>query len=238
MRRFVLVFALAMSVGCGLAVPHTSGIGVGAVIVPTSNGVAPELAVAPAVALDIRTVPNDGNTLGFVFRSSIALHDWRTTANVWRWYADPPDSVREDGAQALWYTMLFPVLFLAPLAGTDIAGQPALVVRPGAASGRAMPYVEVGPSFSIWLRPSYPQLPADLTAGGWLGVGFEPADRWDLALRTTAAAPVFHVRAGRVFAPIVATSFVVSHRSLTLAERRAKKSGDPVDPPSEDGAAP
>jgi hypothetical protein len=230
MRVLVLVAGMVgVLAGCGLMVPQTSGVGVGAVVVPTSNAVAPEPAVAPTLTIDSRTVPRDGDTVGFVYRSSIMLHDWRTTANIWRWYGDPPDSVREDGAEALWYAMLFPVLFLAPLAGTDIAGQPGLVVRPGAASGRALPYVEVGPSFSIWLRPSYPELAVDLTAGGWVGVGFEPADRWDLALRTTAAAPVFHARAGSVFAPILSTAFVVSRRSLTLAERRAKRLGDPAD---------
>lgn len=229
MRTLVLVASLGGATSCSLLVPQTSGLGVGAVVVPTSNGVQPAPAVAPTLTIDTRTVPGDDDTVGFVYRSSIMLHDWRTTANIWRWYGDPPDSLRQEGADLLWYTMLFPVLFVAPFAGTDIAGQPGLVVRPGAASGRALPYVEVGPSFSVWLRPSYPELVFDVTAGGWVGVGFEPADRWDLALRTTVAVPMIHARAGDVFAPIASTSLVLSRRALTVAERRAKRSGYPAD---------
>ncbi len=221
---------------------HSTGVGGGLVGIPGVGGERAQPGVTPSLVLDRRSVPAPGKVVGFVHRNSITLHDWKAAGDVAAFYARgwPDHSVHEPALDAAWYIGGFPILVMAPLAGSDIAMQPGLTIRPGEGMDRLLPYLEVGPSLSLWLRPSYPALLVDLNVGGWAGVGMPITPTVDLGIRTSVEVPLFHTWLGDVSGPVVTTAAMVSFRRLTKEERKARDAppGLPAPEPSPPAEAP
>ena len=124
----------------------------------------------------------------------------------------------------MWYTLLFPSLLVAPLAGSSSSQGYGLILQPDP----RYPYAEAGVVGGYWIRPSSPDLKVDVTLGTYIGTGITLGDHLDLALRTTIETPVFHALAGDR-RQIITGGLMLSVRREALIRRARSKVEDTDD---------
>lgn len=194
---------------CRLFRPATAGLGTGMVVVSEEEGVQ----TPPMVVFDTRSVPNTDQPIGWVRRSSIVLHDPETTRRIGQWYLNGPPEQTPDSLVIPWYFLLFPTLLAAPLVGNHMAQGYGLMIQPHPNG----PYVEAGPQFSVWVRPSSESMVFDTPVGVWMGVGMAVSDELEVAIRSSISQPLWHPNQG----PIVDGALMLSIRRPPLLSKPA-----------------
>lgn len=139
----------------------------------------------PTINLEMRKMFVIGGIVGIEWLTNITMHDWETIGNVYKWY-----NKGDRDTVLLKYVLLFPGLILAPLFGSNVATGLGVVVH----TAKQAPsfYFDGGGQFSLFLRPSDPDLKFDLGFGGYVGAGFDFSNRFGIGVRTLWSPPAIH----------------------------------------------
>ncbi len=144
----------------------------------------------PAVVIQGRHVSMLNDHFGFEYVPSLVFQDWRTIADIYKWYFtdtdDEPDTTNvDDKLIGGWLGLI-----LAPLAGANYChGVGAIFYT---SPDQDSFFVDAGGELDLLLRPSDPDLPVDLAFGLYLGFGYEFSPSLALSVRTRVVDPLFH----------------------------------------------
>ena len=168
---------------------YIAGLGTGAFLLsPTGDHT--EYRGDPALIFQGRRVALFSEQFGFEFIQSLVMHDWETMGDIYRWYfrdTDDDPSTSNVGTKLL---LLWPGLFLAPLAGSNLGTGVGFIGYTSESSPSL--FLDAGAEFQFMLRPSDDDFILDIGLGFYAGFGVELSSRTSFSMRASFVPPLFH----------------------------------------------